>query len=146
MSLRGKAAIVGIGEIATERQYPGRTAYSLCTDAARLAIADAGLSKKDIDGLITSGEDVLPLDLAEYMGIQPSFTEGTTLMGASGAHSVALAAMAIDAGLASYVLCAFGATRDPAVGGAAVASPRPASGLSSRTRMDLLSPPTVATP
>ncbi len=117
MSLRGKAAIVGIGEIATERQYPGRTAYSLCTDAARLAIADAGLSKKDIDGLITSGEDVLPLDLAEYMGIQPSFTEGTTLMGASGAHSVALAAMAIDAGLASYVLCAFGATRDPAVGG-----------------------------
>ena len=116
--LRAKAAIVGIGELPTLRQYPGRSLYSLSADAARLAIADAGLSKEDIDGLITSGPDVFPPDLSEYIGISTSFTEGTTLMGASGAHSIALASMAIDAGLANHILCVFGGTRDPAVGGA----------------------------
>ena len=59
MSIRGRAAIVGIGEIPTLRQYPGRTIYSLASDAARLAIADAGLVKDQIDGLITSGSDVI---------------------------------------------------------------------------------------
>lgn len=115
MSIRGRAAIVGIGEIPTLRQYPGRTIYSLASDAARLAIADAGLVKDQIDGLITSGSDVFPPDLSEYMGISTSFTEGTTLMGASGTHAIAMAAMAIDAGLANYVLCIFAGTRDPGI-------------------------------
>src|ERR687898_130655 len=43
MTLRGKAAIVGMGELPTWRTYPGRTTTSLCTEAARMAIAEAGL-------------------------------------------------------------------------------------------------------
>ena len=117
MSLRGKTAIVGIGELPSLRQYLGKSAFSLCIDAARLAITDAGLKKDDIDGLVTSGEDFNPLDLAEYMGLQLTFTEGTTVMGAAGANSIVLAAMAIEAGLANYVLCAFGGARDPSIGG-----------------------------
>ena len=123
MSLRGKAAIVGIGELPTQRQYAGRSAFSLCADAAKMAIGDAGLKKTDIDGLITSGEDWNPLELAEYLGLQPSYTEGTTLMGASGAHSIVLAAMAIEAGLANHILCAFGGGRDPSIGGTRRAKP-----------------------
>lgn len=123
MSLRGKAAIVGIGELPTQRQYPGRSAFSLCAGAAKLAIADAGLKKSDIDGLITSGEDWNPLELAEYLGLQPSYIEGTTLMGASGAHSIVLAAMAIEAGLVNHILCAFGGGRDPSIGGTRRAKP-----------------------
>ncbi len=117
MTLRGKAAIVGIGELPTLRMYPGRSTNSLCTEAARLAIADAGLRKADIDGLVTRGSDVSPMDLAEYMGLPVRFCEGVTQHGASGAHSVVVAASAISAGLAHTVLCAFGGTRDPAVGG-----------------------------
>src|SRR5919109_3924165 len=117
MTLRGEAAIVGIGELPTRRTYPGRTTNSLCTEAARLAIADAGLRKEDVDGLVTRGSDVSPMDLAEYMGLHVGFCEGVTQHGSSGAHSVVVAAAAISAGLAHTVLCVFGGTRDPAVGG-----------------------------
>jgi acetyl-CoA acetyltransferase len=82
-----------------------------------MAIADAGLRKEDVDGLVTRGSDVSPMDLAEYMGLQVGFCEGVTQHGSSGAHSVAVAAAAITAGLAHTVLCVFGGTRDPAVGG-----------------------------
>ena len=117
MSLRGSAAIVGIGELPTLRTYPGRTTNSLLAEATRLAIADAGLRKEDVDGLITRGTDVSPMDLAEYMGMPVGFCEGVTQHGSSGAHSVAMAASAIHAGLASAVLCVLGGTRDPAAGG-----------------------------
>lgn len=117
MTLRGKAAIVGIGELPTRRTYPGRTTQSLCTEAARMALADAGLHKEDIDGLVTRGNDLMPIDLAEYMGLRLGFCEGVTQHGSSGAHSVVVAAAAIHAGLANTVLCVFGGTRDPEVGG-----------------------------
>ena len=55
MTLRGKVAIVGIGELPTRRVIPGRTMYGLCAEAARIAVADAGLTKQDIDGLVTDG-------------------------------------------------------------------------------------------
>jgi acetyl-CoA acetyltransferase len=82
-----------------------------------MAIADAGLRKEDVDGLVTRGSDVSPMDLAEYMGLHVGFCEGVTQHGSSGAHSVVVAAAAIHAGLAHTVLCVFGGTRDPAVGG-----------------------------
>jgi 3-oxoacyl-[acyl-carrier-protein] synthase III len=69
MTSRGEAAIVGLSELPTRRTYPGRTTNSLCTEAARLAIADAGLGKADVDGLVTRGSDVPPMALAEYMGL-----------------------------------------------------------------------------
>jgi acetyl-CoA acetyltransferase len=117
MSLRGKVAIVGFGEIPTRRSHPGRTTNSLCGEAVHLAIADAGLRRENIDGLVTRGSDVSPMDLAEYMGLHVGFCEGVTQHGASGAHSVVVAASAINAGLADIVVCVFGGTRDPDIGG-----------------------------
>ena len=55
MTLRGQAAIVGIGEVPTRRLLEGRTLYGLCADAANEAITDAGLRKQDINGLVTDG-------------------------------------------------------------------------------------------
>ena len=130
MTLRGKAAIVGIGEIPTSRMYPGRSTHSLCAEATRLAIADAGLRKEDIDGLVTRGTDITPMDLAEYMGLHVGFSEGVTQHGSSGAHSVVVAASAIHAGLADTVLCVLGGSRDPLAGGfgpGVVRGPAPAS-------------------
>lgn len=113
MSLRGKTAIVGIGEVPTRREYPGRTTASLMTEASAMALADAGIRKEDVDGLICNAEAIHPNALCEYMQLQPSFSEGTAMHGASGAMSIALAAAAIDAGLASTVLCVLGGTRTP---------------------------------
>jgi acetyl-CoA acetyltransferase len=136
MTLRGKVAIVGFGELPTRRTYPGRTTQSLCTEAARIAIADAGLRKADIDGLVTRGTDLAPLDFAEYMGLQPGFCEGVTQHGASGAQSVVVAASAINAGLANTVMCVFGGTRDPAVGGFGPGQPRSAAPTSKHTEFE----------
>ena len=136
MTLRGKAAIVGFAELPTRRTYPGRTTLSLCAEAARLAMADAGLQKQDIDGVITRGTDVGPMDLAEYLGLHVSFCEGVTQHGSSGAHSVVMAASAINAGLAKTVMCIFGGTRDPAVGGFGPGSTRGAAPASKNTEFE----------
>jgi acetyl-CoA C-acetyltransferase len=52
--MKGKIAIVGIGEIPTGR-YPERSAIQCAIEAARLAIQDSGLSKDRIDALIPTG-------------------------------------------------------------------------------------------
>ena len=52
-ALRGKAAIVGIGN--TKRwNAPGRTPFDQAQEAAVLALEDCGLSLKDVDGLFCS--------------------------------------------------------------------------------------------
>lgn len=115
MSIRGKAAIVGIGEVPTRRAYPGRTVWGLAAEAARLAIEDSGLKKRDIDGLITEGGSIAPAEMAEYLGMQPNFSTGTSMMGATAATSVTVAAMAVASGLANYVLVVLASPRDPTV-------------------------------
>lgn len=119
MSLRGQAAIVGIGEVPTRRSYPGRTTVSLMAEAARLALEDAHLVKSDIDGLITNaGGGVNPTVLAEFMQLPLVFSEGVNSQGASGAQSIAIAASAIMAGLCNTVLCVLGGSRTLGPGGA----------------------------
>lgn len=117
MSLRGKAAIVGIGETPHRRAWPGRTERGLCAEAAAMAIADAGLHKEDIDGLITFGGMSYPAPIAEYIGVKPThFAAGVSMMGCSSGVSLTVAASAINAGLVKNVLCVFGGGRDPAAG------------------------------
>jgi acetyl-CoA acetyltransferase len=113
MSLRAQAAIVGIGELPTRRTAPGRTTVALMAEAAHLALEDAGIRKEDLDGVVTNAETVNPLTFAEYIQIQPAFCEGATLHGASGSQSIAIAAAAINAGLAHTVLCVLGGVRAP---------------------------------
>lgn len=144
MSVRGKAAIVGIGELPTKRDYPGRSSYSLCAEAAKLAIEDAGLRKEDIDGVITSGEQGHPVEFAEHIGLKPSFCQGSTLHGASGAGAVAMAAAAIAAGYANNVLCVFGGSRDPAAGGTQPGAQRITPPSSPRTEFENPYGPVIA--
>ena len=102
MSLRGAAAITGIGEIKPQRYHPGRTTMGLMAEASKYAIEDAGLRKDDIDGLLVVEN---PASFAEYMQIRPTYASGVTMMGASGATMVTLATSAINAGLCTNVLC-----------------------------------------
>jgi hypothetical protein len=78
--------------------------YGLCAEAARIAIADAGLTKQDINGLVTDGTNALPGAMAEYIGIRPTFATGVSMYGASGASATTAAALAISGGLCDTAL------------------------------------------
>ena len=123
MTLRGNAAIVGIGEVPTRRLLEGRTLYGLCAEAAREAIADAGLRKQDINGLVTDG-GAAPAMMAEYIDIKPTFATGVSMQGASGASATTVAASAINAGMCDTALVVMGNSRASAAvpGGASVRS------------------------
>ncbi len=133
MSLKGKAAIVGYGEIKPERHMPPDwTILGIMAKASAMAIEDAGLRKEEIDGIFTHGRDVdlnsWPSLFAEYMQIRPIMSDTVCIMGANGAGMVWRAAAAIDAGMCNYVLCVAGnAEAAPSSAGRAVGrgGPRP---------------------
>jgi acetyl-CoA acetyltransferase len=107
---------VGIGELKPERTRPNRDAMSLLSEAAYLAIQDAGLTKGDIDGLILDpgmvGVSGFNARMAEHMGIYPSFATGCDAQGAAGVAMALQAAAYVNAGLATFVLCGMGAAID----------------------------------
>ncbi len=115
MELRGKAAIVGIGETPHRRVWPGRTMWGLCAEAAAEAIRDAGLSREEIDGLMTFGHLIYPAAMAEYIGIQPrNFALGSGFQGSSSGAALTVAAHVVTSGMANYVMFVAGGARDPA--------------------------------
>src|SRR5574339_516912 len=89
MSLRGKAAIVGVAEFKPSRYTEGETTLGMIAKVAADAIADAGLEPGDIDGLITESfaeaPFMAPAAVIEYMGIDAKFSEVLDLGGATGA-------------------------------------------------------------
>ena len=107
-----RVAITGIGMSEVGRRL-GRNPMSLAVDACRAAVADAGLTMDDIDGLSTypgggakdgghSEGGVYPV--ADALGIAPTWFCGTMeTPGQSGA--VANAMLAVASGLCRHVLC-----------------------------------------
>ena len=55
--IKDQVAIVGVGSTGFTR-HGGRTPASLATEAATAAILDAGLTARDIDGVVSTGEPV----------------------------------------------------------------------------------------
>ena len=106
MSLSRKVAIVGVDESDEIGICEGKTALMLHAEAARNALRDAGLELSDVDGLLTAGPSVM--QLAEYLGIQPSFFDSTTVGGSSFVIEVEHAAAAIAAGLCEVALITHG--------------------------------------
>ena len=109
MTLREKAAITGIGETAYVRGS-GKSAFQLQIEASLTAIADAGLTPKDIDGIIPIGITGAPAEeFVTSFGIEDlRFSALTPMGGASSIAAVQCAAAAIAAGLCSHVLIAAG--------------------------------------
>ena len=114
--MRGKAAIIGIGEFKPSRYTEGATTLGMLAEVGRLAIADAGLETAEIDGLVTESFAEAPMfapaTMVEYLGIDAKFAEVVDHGGATGAAMVARAAMAIHAGLCETVLCVTAARRE----------------------------------
>ncbi len=112
MSLRGSVAIVGMGETPVGA-LPDRGSTELSAEAARLALADAGLTKDDIDGLITCNPWVEPHlyhaeMFSEYMQVFPRFCMTLNAGGATTLTAVLRAASAIATGVCDTVLMTHG--------------------------------------
>jgi acetyl-CoA acetyltransferase len=79
--------------------------------AAKRALADAGLSNADVDAVMTTDVVGLPsLQVAEYLGIKPKFTDTTITGGSAFVLFVEHAALAIAAGLCDVVLITYGSS------------------------------------
>lgn len=112
MSLKDKYAIVGIG-YTPQGRLPGRTSLGFHLEACANAIADAGLKKDDIDGLIcyrafpgTSNEGaVTPYLVAQRLGISPTYmSQDANCSRSHLQHAIG----ALEAGFCNYVVISYG--------------------------------------
>lgn len=109
MSLRDRSCVTGIGETAYMRGAT-KSAFELQVEASLKAIADAGLTPKDIDGVIPIGiVSGTADDFIENFGLPDlRFSAQVPHGGASPAMALQAAAMAVANGVCSHVLITFG--------------------------------------
>lgn len=124
--LRGKAAIVGVGQ-AGLGEAPGLSAFDIMALSSAAALDDAGLKLSDIDGLFcTMMEDSMPgLMAAEYLGIQPQYIDSTLVGGSSFVNYLVSARAALDAGLCDVALICYGSNQRSSSGRLVTASRPP---------------------
>jgi acetyl-CoA acetyltransferase len=105
-SLSGRAAIAGIG--ATEfSKESGRSELQLSCEAVLDALADAGLSTKDVDGLVTfTMDNSSEIAVARELGMGDlRFFSRINYGGGAACGTVQQAAMAVATGVADVVVC-----------------------------------------
>ncbi|MDO8379886.1 hypothetical protein [Phenylobacterium sp.] len=136
-------AVVGAAETTKMGKIPDVSVLGLHADAALNAMKDAGLKPSDIDGVATAG--VSPVELAHYLGITPTYADGTRVGGCSFMLHVRHAAAAINAGLCKTVLITHGESGRSRVGAGGFG--RNATSLMGQFEMPygVTSPPTMFT-
>jgi acetyl-CoA acetyltransferase len=117
--------IAGAAETNAVGRLPDYSTLQLHIEAAVNAVADAGLTMRDIDGIATVNSPG-PMQVAHALGITPSWMDGTAVGGTSFLLHVRHAAAAIRAGYARTVLITHGESGRSRVG----ASPWPRGGSS----------------
>lgn len=115
-----QAAIVGAAEapLNNGRVLPGKSVLASQAEVALAALAEAGMTLKDVDGLFSAGLWGLPggpapglhptMVLAEYLGIQPRITDSTNTGGSAFEVHVGHAVNAIKAGQCEVALIVYG--------------------------------------
>ena len=107
-SLRGKVAIVGAADTEVGK-VPQYGATALCVEAARCALDDAGITKDQIDGLVTCNSMAEPHmyhaeAIAEYLQIFPRYCVTAAAGGGTTFSVLHNAAAAIASGVCDTVL------------------------------------------
>lgn len=117
-TMSGKVAIAGIG-VAGLGEAHGFTEAEILAQAAVKAVADAGLTMQDIDGLATasSSATMWAMPVAEYLGIRPTFIESSMLGGSSFLAHLLPAILALESGQCNAVLVCYGSTQRTATFG-----------------------------
>ena len=127
MTLKDKTAIVGIGRtqyFKRGQSYPMNT-HEMAVKAIMAALDDAGLDRDDLDGFALYSAPLSPATTAAAMGFKNiRFAVSLTSGGGGAAGSIGLAAAAVDAGLANYVVSVMSLQQlAHRLGGTAVAPP-----------------------
>lgn len=107
--------IIGAAETEEVGKLPELSTLELHVQSARRAIADAGLTKDDIDG-IASVSMPGPVAVAHALGITPNYVDGTGVGGSSFMFHVRHAVAAIQAGHAETILITHGESGRSRVG------------------------------
>lgn len=97
-------------------KHPGQSTVDLMSTAATAALADAGLRRGDIDGLLTGYSTTFPhlmlsTVFAEHFGVEPRYAHAIQLGGGTGFAMAMLAHHVVEAGLARHVLVVAGENR-----------------------------------
>ena len=107
MSRRVAVAAIGLADTGP---VGSATPYALIAQASRRALAECGLKPCDVDGLASTGLGTMaPIDVAEYLGLQPRWIDSTTV-GGTWEVMAAHATNAIAEGRADVVLVTYGST------------------------------------
>lgn len=104
-----RVAVVGAA-LSDCGRVPDQTAVALMAQAARRAVADAGLHKDDVQGLGAHGSLLAPVEVSEYLGLRPTWVDATNVGGSSWEVMARHAATAIAAGELDVVLLTYGST------------------------------------
>ncbi len=109
---RGKTAIAGLATFGVG-EAPGYSSMEIAAGAGLAAVADAGLSIDQVDGLfICLPDDFFSgLSFAEYLGLSPRFTDNNRTGGSAFMSHIITAALAIEAGYLDTALIAFGSNQ-----------------------------------
>ena len=99
-------AIVGAAESDEIGRVENKSSLQHHAEAAYNALEDAGLKMSDVDGLLSAGFGTLTL--AEYLGIEPTYTDSTSVGGSSFIIHIAHAMAAINAGYCEVALVTHG--------------------------------------
>jgi acetyl-CoA acetyltransferase len=115
--MRGSVAIAGVG-LAGCGEAPGWSEMEIAAAAAKNALDDAGLTARDVDGVVVASTNIFMsgLALSEHLGLRPKFTESTMVGGSSFVGHLIPAALALNAGLCDTVLVAYGSNQRTGVG------------------------------
>src|SRR5436190_17673880 len=128
MSIKGRAYLAGAFEHPT-RNAPDKSTAQLHAECARGGLADAGLSKDDVDGYFCAGDapGMGGLSMADYMGLKLRHMDNTETGGSSPIAHVAHVAQAIAMGKCDVALITLaGRPRQAPCRGPAVVHPHEA--------------------
>ncbi|MEO0800318.1 MAG: acetyl-CoA acetyltransferase [Pseudomonadota bacterium] len=125
-ALRGKAACVGVAT-AGIGMAPGRNAMELMVEAVHGALGDAGIGLSEVDGIFaaTAFHSMAGMSLAEHLGVQPKFSDGSNIGGSSFMAHALYAAMALEMGLINVAVIAYGSNQRTAGGFKSISEPMP---------------------
>jgi acetyl-CoA acetyltransferase len=114
---RGQTAIVGAATFGIGTT-PDFSNYDLATHASLKALGMAGLRPRDVDGLfvVVMDETLSTLNFAEYLGIQPRFTDNSRTGGSSFQIQASVAALMLAAGQCDVALIAYGSNQRSSTG------------------------------
>ncbi len=124
--LRGKTACVGVATAGCGEAH-GRNAMELMVEAVHGALADAQIPLAEVDGVFAASAffAMANMSLAENLGIEPAYSNGSNIGGSSFMMHALDAAMALEAGLINVAVIAYGSNQRTAGGFRSISEPPP---------------------